>query len=238
MARTWASVNVPLSDVPRWPEVPNETGPFGSRRYAAYNSSRSTSIAASGRVPAEGLTRRTLARTSLVCGHAAADQPRRAVPGARERAPDGPRGEPRDARRLDGAGRSVRLRAGHPPALRTRAAAAAPALAAGRGPARARPSLLGRGGGDRPRLPRARDGAGGAGDRRAARRPGGADHVAPAGSRAAVVGALRDRGPPVRPGVRAHEDPPRGDRRALGRGDHGAAARSDPGGARGAAAGR
>ena len=60
MARTWASVNVPLSEVPRWPEVPNETGPWGSRRYAAYSSSRSTSIAAFGRVPAEGLTRRTI----------------------------------------------------------------------------------------------------------------------------------------------------------------------------------
>src|SRR3954466_2561560 len=159
MARTWASVNVPLSDVPRWPEVPNETGPFGSRRYAAYNSSRSTSIAASGRVPAGDPPRRTLARGSLLCAHAATDQPRRAVPGARELAPDGPCGEPRDARRHDGAGRPVRLRAGHSPALRTRAAAAAAALAARRGPARARPSVLGRGGRDRPRLPRARDGA-------------------------------------------------------------------------------
>src|SRR3954452_10562415 len=104
MARTWASVNVPLREVPRCPEVPNETGPFGSRRYAACSSSRSTSIDASGRVPAEGLTRRTMARVALVCAHAATDQPRRAVPCARELAPDGSCGEPRDARRLDGAG--------------------------------------------------------------------------------------------------------------------------------------
>ncbi len=28
-------MNVPLSEVPRCPEVPNETGPAGGRRYAA-----------------------------------------------------------------------------------------------------------------------------------------------------------------------------------------------------------
>ena len=88
MARTWASVNVPLSEVPRCPDVPNDTGPSGGRRYAASSSSRSTSCAASGRVPAEGLTRRTMA---LRCAHAAADQPRRAVPRAGELPPDGPR---------------------------------------------------------------------------------------------------------------------------------------------------
>ncbi len=31
IAFTWASVNVPLSEVPRWPDVPNETGPDGGR---------------------------------------------------------------------------------------------------------------------------------------------------------------------------------------------------------------
>ena len=136
---------------------------------------------------------------AIVCAHAATDQPRRAVPGAGELAPDGPRGQPRDARRVDGPERGVRDRTGQAAALRARAAAAAAALAAGRGAARARSSLLGRGGRDRPRLPRARDGAGDAGHRRAAGRPGRADHVAAAGSRAAAVGALRDRGPRVRP---------------------------------------
>ena len=98
---------------------------------------------------------------------------------------------------------------------RARAAAAAAALAAGRGAARARPPVLGRGGRDRPRLPRARDGARLARHRRAARRPGGADHVAPARPRAAAVGALRDRGPRVRARARADQDPPRGHRRAV-----------------------
>ena len=153
---------------------------------------------------------------SLGCAHAAVDQPRRAVPGARELAPDGPCGLARDARRLDGARRELRVPRGHAADRGARAAAPAAALAAGRGAVRARPSLLGRGGRDRPRLPRARDGAGLARHRRAARRPDRADHVAPAGPRAAAVGAVRDRGPRVGARGGADEDPSRRDRRADG----------------------
>ena len=107
MARTWASVNVPLSEVPRWPEVPNDDGAGGRAavRGVAVRRGR-RACAASGRVPAEGLTRRTFPLLTgrgvpqrIGCAHAAAHQPRRAVPRARELAPDGPRRQPRDARR-------------------------------------------------------------------------------------------------------------------------------------------
>ncbi len=83
------------------------------------------------------------------------------------------------------------------------------------GAARARLSLLGRRRRLRPRLPRARAGAGRAGHRRPAGRAGGADHLAPARPRAPAVGALRDRRARERPRRGADEDPPRGDRRPV-----------------------
>ena len=49
---------------------------------------------------------------AIVCGHAAAHQPRRAVPRPGELTPDRSRGRPRDARPVDGARRDVRLRRG------------------------------------------------------------------------------------------------------------------------------
>src|SRR3954466_5830107 len=131
MARTWASVNVPLSDVPRCPDVPNDTGPEGERRYAASRLSRAASCAASGRVPAEGLTRRTMAPLPVrVRCYAAADEPRRSVPRAGERAPDRARRQPRDRRPLDGARRFLCLPRGDAAAGGARAPAAAAALAA------------------------------------------------------------------------------------------------------------
>src|ERR1700754_3949618 len=56
-------------------------------------------------------------------------------------------------------------------------------------------------------------------------------------SRPPAVGALRDRGARVRRDRRAHEDPPRGHRRAVGSRDHGPAARPGTRGSRAARAG-
>ena len=66
-----------------------------------------------------------------------------------------------------------------------------------------------------------------AGQRRAARRAGGADRLAAAGPRPAAVGAVPHQRPAVRPRRDAHEDPPRGHRRPVGRRDPRAAARPD-----------
>ena len=109
---------------------------------------------------------------------------------------------------------------------RAPAAAAAAALAAGRGAARARLPVLGRRPRLRPRLPRARA--------RAAARPGNDEQLAEQVAR--IFSRPLDRARPLWElylihGLEsghvgdAHEDPPRGDRRHVGRGDHGPAAR-------------
>ena len=69
----------------------------------------------------------------------------------------------------------------------------------------------------------------GAGQRRAARRAGRAARLAAAGPRAAAVGAVPHQRPAVRPRRDVHEDPPRGHRRVVGRGDPRAAARPHAG---------
>ena len=120
--------------------------------------------------------------------------------------------------------------------------------AAGRGPARAGPALLGARRPLRPRLPLPRDRAAAAREPGAAGRAGG-PHLLPAPrSLAPPVGAVPDPRPSRRPGGAAHEDPPRRRGRHVRRRDphaalrplarparRGAAAR--PAGRRGAAAG-
>ena len=119
MARTWASVNVPLREVPRWPEVPNDDGALGFAavrgvQFVEVDEHRCVWTGAGGGTHTREPSHFSLAEASAthrVPGDAAAHQPRRAVPRARELAPDRPCRQPRDARRIDGAGRRVRLRA-------------------------------------------------------------------------------------------------------------------------------
>ena len=104
----------------------------------------------------------------------------------------------------------------HPVAdRRAPAAAAAAALAPPGGAAGARLPLLDRRPRLRPPLPRPRDRARPARRRRAARRAGRADRLAPAGPLAAALGALPDQRPRVGARRDAHQDPPRADRRAC-----------------------
>ena len=118
-------------------------------------------------------------------------------------------------------GRPARARRRPADDRRAPAAAAAAALAARRGPVRARLPVLGRRRGLRPRLPRPRARAAAARHRREAGRAGGAHRLAPARPRPAAVGALPD--PRARARLRRHadQDPPRDHRRPLGRRDHG-----------------
>src|ERR1700754_1057339 len=89
--------------------------------------------------------------------HAPAEQPRRAVPRGRIPPHLRPRRLPRHLRPVDRARRPTRPRDGPHAPRRAAAPAAAADLAPRAGPARARPALLGRGPGLRPRLSRPRD---------------------------------------------------------------------------------
>src|SRR4051794_34303332 len=169
-----------------------------------------------------------LRRTGIGWTDASADQPRRAVPCARELEPDGPCRRADHPRPLDDAERRAHLQGHLRPDGGAHAAPAAAALAAGRGPLRPRLSVLARRSRLRPRLPRPRAGAATRGREGEALGTGGADRSASARSLPAALGAVSDsraRGWAQGP---AHEDPSLADRRAVRCGDHGRALRPRP----------
>src|SRR4051794_28073910 len=137
---------------------------------------------------------------------ATTDEPRCAVPGARDK----PTGRPRWRARHPGpehpARRRVRVRGHEGTAPRAAAAPAAVRLEAGRGAAGPGLPVLDRRSRFRPRFPRTRAGAAGAWEPGTAVGSGGANLLAAAGPRAAVVGAVRDPGPRARPDRGPHED--------------------------------
>ncbi|CAA9530904.1 MAG: Wax ester synthase/acyl-CoA:diacylglycerol acyltransferase, partial [uncultured Solirubrobacteraceae bacterium] len=149
---------------------------------------------------------------------AAADESGRAVPGAGDAEGLRPRLRPGDLRPVD-LRRQPHV-GGHVPAGGRAHPSAAPVpLEARRGAVRPRPPVLGRGRPLRPRLPHPRDRGAAAGRRPPARRRREPHRRAPARPRPPVVGALRHPGPLRRPRRDLDEDPPRGGRRRLRRGD-------------------
>src|SRR3954447_3760802 len=166
-----------------------------------------------------------LRRTGIGWTDASADQPRRAVPCARELEPDGPCRRADHPRPFDDAERRAHLQGHLRPDGGAHAAPATAALAAGRGPLRPRLSVLARRSRLRPRLPRPGAGAATRGREGEALGTGGADRSASARSLPAALGAVSDsraRGWAQGP---AHEDPSLADRRTVRCGDYGRALR-------------
>ncbi len=166
---------------------------------------------------------------------AAADEPGRPVPGGGVRPDLRARGRPRRLRPRHRARRPARDGRHLPARQRAHPPAAAVPLAAGRGPARARPPVLDRGPRLRPRLPHPRLGRAAARRRPPAGRDRRADLRAPARPHPAAVGAVPDPRPAGRPRRAADQGPPLRRRRRVGQRDPRRAARPQPRGPRDAA---